>query len=29
MSIQFTSKKVGELLKEGKLRIPSEQKTYP
>lgn len=28
MSIQFTSKKVGELLKEGKLRIPSYQRPY-
>ena len=28
MTIQFTSKKVGELLKEGKLRIPSYQRPY-
>lgn len=28
MSIQFTSKKVGELLKEGDLRIPSYQRPY-
>lgn len=28
MSIQFTSKKVGELLKEGNLRIPSYQRPY-
>lgn len=28
MSIQFTSKKVGELLKKGKLRIPSYQRPY-
>lgn len=28
MEIQFTSKKVGELLKEGKLRIPSYQRPY-
>ncbi|ORO57600.1 hypothetical protein B7719_00930 [Streptococcus oralis subsp. oralis] len=28
MSIQFTSKKVGELLKEGKLWIPSYQRPY-
>ena len=28
MGIQFTSKKVGELLKEGNLRIPSYQKPY-
>ena len=28
MTIQFTSKKVGELLKEGNLRIPSYQRSY-
>ena len=28
MTIQFTSKKVGELLKEGNLRIPSYQRPY-
>ena len=28
MTIQFTSKKVGELLKEGELRIPSYQRPY-
>ena len=28
MSIQFTSRKVGELLKEGNLRIPSYQRPY-
>lgn len=28
MSIQFTSKKVGELLEEGDLRIPSYQRPY-
>ena len=28
MSIQFTSKKVGELLKEEDLRIPSYQRPY-
>ena len=28
MTIQFTSKKIGELLKEGKLRIPSYQRPY-
>ena len=28
MTIQFTSKKVGELLKKGKLRIPSYQRPY-
>jgi len=28
MTIQFTSKKVGELLKEGDLRIPSYQRPY-
>lgn len=28
MGIQFTSKKVGELLKEGNLRIPSYQRPY-
>ena len=28
MTIQFTSKKVGELLKKGNLRIPSYQRSY-
>lgn len=28
MGIQFTSKKVGELLTEGNLRIPSYQRPY-
>ena len=28
MEIQFTSKKVGEILKEGNLRIPSYQRPY-
>lgn len=28
MTIQFTSKKVGELLKKGNLRIPSYQRPY-